>query len=81
MHLRRRSKTRIFEGCATKLGGRDLCIGAHVKEEKGRQAGCPGKGSRGEITREEDGFAVEGVFDESHVADVRDGCETSCQLS
>lgn len=33
------------------------------------------------LTRGRDGLAGEGVFDESHVADVRDSCETSCQLS
>lgn len=43
-----------------------------MKEEKGRQAGCPGKGSRGDMTHKgEDGLAVEGVFDDSHVAYVR----------
>lgn len=81
MHLRR-SKTRILEGCATKLGSGDLYIWSHMKEEKGRQTAYSGKGSRQDMAHKgRGGLGGEGVFDESHEADVRDGCETSCQLS
>lgn len=72
MHFRRRNKTRVFEGCATKLGGGDCAVEQTWRKRKGDKQDVLGRVAEATwLTRERDGLAVEGVFDESHVADVR----------
>lgn len=56
-----------------------ICALEHVwKRRKGDKQDVLGRVAEVTwLTREKDDFAVEGFFDESHVADVRDGCETN----